>query len=152
MIIVVKPQTTLWIGQPLCAWVWLFFLSNLLLFAFIWYLSSKALKAISASQYLCELDKKNTLYFEVEIKVGSCQWLSSTEQSRAQPVPSLTHTDFLGVKEKVIKQGVQTHWGRRVRGQASELLWILWEDMQNVVPLVSSWAEGLSYVSDAHGA
>lgn len=37
------------IGQPLCTWIWLFFLSNLWLFAFIWCLSSKALKAISAS-------------------------------------------------------------------------------------------------------
>ena len=62
---------------------------------------------------MCELDKKNTLCFEVEIKAGNCQWLSSTGQSRAQPVPSLAHTDFLGVKEKVVKKGVQTHWGKK---------------------------------------
>lgn len=60
------------------------------------------------------IDKKNTLRFEVEIKAGNCQWLSSTGQSRAQPVPSLAHTDSpLGVKEKVIKKGVQTHWGKK---------------------------------------
>lgn len=36
----------------------------------------------------------------------------SLQQNRAQPVPSITHTVFPDVKEKVIKEGVQTHWGK----------------------------------------
>lgn len=34
--------------------------------------------------------------------------LNRTEQSTA----SITHTVFPDVKEKVIKEGVQTHWGK----------------------------------------
>lgn len=71
----------------------------------------KLLKQFQFHNTCVDWIRRNILHLAVEIKGGNCQWLSSAEQNRAQLVLSFLHTDFPGVKEKVIKEGVQTHGG-----------------------------------------
>lgn len=61
--------------------------------------------------------RRNILYFEVEMKEASCQWLSLTEQSRAEQ-SMWVHKEFSwksqrqGYQRRGSNPGVQTHAGR----------------------------------------
>lgn len=61
--------------------------------------------------------RRNTLHFEVEIKDGNCQWLSSTEQNKVQWVFSFPYPDFpRNFTEKTIKEGALVS-GSRCSGE-----------------------------------